>query len=64
MTSQRKSGWPFFKICKKRTLSGELRGSIGQGSLYLQLGDYLSVNSHIRVMVAKRRFERYPMRRN
>ncbi|MFQ6660407.1 hypothetical protein Gotur_028940 [Gossypium turneri] len=43
MISQRRSGWPFFKICMKRTLSGELRGCFQmrfcQGGLYPQLRD-------------------------
>ncbi|MBA0632149.1 hypothetical protein Godav_000946 [Gossypium davidsonii] len=47
----RRSGWPLFKIYKKRTLSGELRGCfrirfcIGAviliGSLYLEFGELL-----------------------
>ncbi|MFQ6659308.1 hypothetical protein Gotur_028243 [Gossypium turneri] len=51
MASRRRSGWQFFRICKKRTLSGELRGCFRMrfcisaviliGSLCLEFGELL-----------------------
>ncbi|MBA0636374.1 hypothetical protein Godav_025152 [Gossypium davidsonii] len=48
-----KNGWQFFKTCKKRTLSGELRGYFRTkfctgvviliGSLYLESGELLAM---------------------
>ncbi|MFQ6623074.1 hypothetical protein Gotur_003036 [Gossypium turneri] len=55
ITSRWRSGWQFFRTCKKRSLSGEFRGyfrmkfCIGAvifiGSLYLEFGEVL-VMSH------------------
>ncbi|MFQ6670934.1 hypothetical protein Gotur_035641 [Gossypium turneri] len=51
MTSRWKSGWQFFRTCKKKTLSGELRGCFRMkfctsaviliGSLYLESEELL-----------------------
>ncbi|MBA0635027.1 hypothetical protein Godav_024534 [Gossypium davidsonii] len=51
MTSQKRNGWQFFRICKRRISSGELRGcfqmrsyinvGILTGSLCLEFGELL-----------------------
>ncbi|MBA0789149.1 hypothetical protein Gotri_025271 [Gossypium trilobum] len=70
MTSRKRNGWQFFKICKRRISSGELHGcfqmrscNTGQGSLCPQLRDWPSVNSRIGAMVTKREFVRWSVHR-
>ncbi|MFQ6624791.1 hypothetical protein Gotur_004121 [Gossypium turneri] len=54
-----------FKIYRRKISSGELRGcfqmrcNTGQGSLYLQLRDWPSLNSRIEAMVTKGEFVRW-----
>ncbi|MBA0753928.1 hypothetical protein Gogos_021624 [Gossypium gossypioides] len=54
----------FRRICKRRISSGELRGYF-QMRPYIDvgilIGGWLSVNSHIKMMVTKRRLVRWPM---